>query len=109
MILARRSLYLDSQHLESWQQIQALESNKEDVRPPSPEMRFSKPTFLHPLKNFDQIVEGQSVRLETRINPVGDPTLKIQWLHNGKPISQGLQIVKPNRNIDNKVTCHFRK
>src|SRR5205814_3122007 len=86
--LAKRSLYLDSQHVQSWQRIQEMES-KQVERPPSPEMKFTKPNFTQPLQNFDNLGEGSSVRLQCRLEPVGDPTMRIQWLRNGQPIPQG--------------------
>lgn len=88
-ILARRSLYLDSQHLESWTKIQEIE-NREVVRPPSPEMKFPKPNFTQALSNFDNVGEGEQIRLECKLEPPGDPTMKIYWLLNGKPIPQGI-------------------
>lgn len=85
--LALRSLYLDTQHEQSWSRIQEIE-NREVQRAASPEMKFPKPSFIQPLQNFE-LKEGEAVRLETRVQPVGDPSLKVQWLFNGQPISQG--------------------
>ena len=74
--------------MESWQKIQELEAPGEG-RPPSPEMKFPKPTFTQPLQNAENLSEAQSIRLECRLEPVGDPTLKVMWLRNGQPIPQG--------------------
>ncbi len=45
---------------------------------------------IQALENVDNLNEGDSVRLEARVQPVGDPTLKVHWLKNNQPISQGL-------------------
>ena len=36
-----------------------------------------------------EIKEGQRVHFECRLIPVGDPKLKVDWFHNGKPVKQG--------------------
>jgi titin len=46
------------------------------------------PVFTSTLKSVE-LKEGQKAHFECRIIPVSDPTLKIQWLLNGKPIKQG--------------------
>lgn len=39
--------------------------------------------FLQSLTNLS---EGQLAHLEAQVEPVGDPNLKIEWFHNGKPV-----------------------
>ncbi|VDK45179.1 unnamed protein product [Anisakis simplex] len=94
----RRNIYLDTQHVESWAQIQELE-NREEVRPPTPDQVFPPPTFTEPLQNVEGLVEGESVRLECRLQPVNDPTLKVYWTVNGQPIPEGSRFM-PARNFD---------
>lgn len=38
---------------------------------------------------MDGIVDGQSARLECRLQPVNDPTLKVYWTKNGLPLPEG--------------------
>lgn len=47
--VAKRSIYLDTYHEESWAQIQEMESRVAE-RPPSPEMKFPPPTFTQTLQ-----------------------------------------------------------
>ncbi|VDK66159.1 unnamed protein product, partial [Onchocerca ochengi] len=94
----RRNIYLDTQHAESWAKIQEIE-NYEPPREPSPELSFPPPTFTVPLQNFDGIFDGESVRLECRLQPVNDPTLKVYWTKNGLPLPQGSRFM-PARNLD---------
>ncbi len=46
------------------------------------------PVFTTPMKSIE-IKEGQRAHFEARIIPVSDPTMRIEWLHNGQPIKQG--------------------
>lgn len=46
---ARRNVYLDTHHEESWQKIQDME-NRVVPREPSPELTFPPPTFTVPLQ-----------------------------------------------------------
>ncbi|CAG9532190.1 unnamed protein product [Cercopithifilaria johnstoni] len=94
----RRNIYLDTQHAESWAKIQEIE-NYQPPREPSPELTFPPPTFTVPLQNFDGIVDGESVRLECRLQPVNDPTLKVYWTKNGLPLPEGSRFM-PARNLD---------
>lgn len=48
----------------------------------------TKPIFMKPLKNH-QTIELSNVHFETRLQPVGDPTMKVEWFCNGKPIPVG--------------------
>ena len=47
------------------------------------------PVFTGSLKSIE-VKEGQRAHFECRIIPVSDPTLKVEWLHNGAPIKQGV-------------------
>nr|CAD2187171.1 unnamed protein product [Meloidogyne enterolobii] len=95
---SKRNLYLDSQHEQSWAKIQEME-NFQPVKEPSPELHFSSPSFIVPLQNFEDLVEGDAVRLECRLQPVNDPTLKVFWTCNGQPLPEGNRFM-PARNLD---------
>ncbi|MFH4979231.1 hypothetical protein AB6A40_005940, partial [Gnathostoma spinigerum] len=94
----RRNIYLDTQHPDSWSQIQEIE-NREVIREPTPEMTFPPPTFTEQLKNEDQLVEGEATRLECKLEPAGDPTLKVYWTRNNQPLPEGSRFM-PARNFD---------
>ena len=36
-----------------------------------------------------EVKEGQRAHFECKIIPVSDPTLKVEWFHNGQPLKQG--------------------
>lgn len=44
------------------------------------------PKFTHPLRDID-IVEGTRAHFEAKVIPIGDPTMTIEWFHNGKPLA----------------------
>lgn len=46
------------------------------------------PQFTRPLHNMET-VEGTNVHLECRLQPVGDPTMRVDWFVNGRPVPTG--------------------
>jgi titin len=95
---AKRNLYLDSHHEESWQKIQEME-NYVAPKEPSPDMNFPPPQFTEPLTDHEELIEGDSVRLECKLVPVNDPTLKVYWTRDGAPLPQASRFM-PARNLD---------
>ena len=49
----------------------------------------SKPVFVTTLQDPQPVVEGQNIHLEARLEPIGDPTIKVEWLCNGRPLTIG--------------------
>lgn len=47
---------------------------------------YPPPQFIVPLKDVVQN-EGGKVHMEARIEPVGDPTMYIEWFLNGRSLS----------------------
>ena len=102
---AKGALFLDPQHHESWMRIQEMENRRtmRDVTPglfltsllaktlsfPSTEQRYPPPTFTQPLENADNLSEGDAVRLQCRLEPANDPTMRVVWLRNDEPLAQG--------------------
>lgn len=50
------------------------------------------PRFTVELKDNVDIQEGGPVHFDCRVEPVGDPTLKIEWFHNGRPFATGSRV-----------------
>lgn len=44
---------------------------------------YPPPQFVVPLRDVQQ-VEGGKIHFEGRIEPVGDPTMRVEWLLNGQ-------------------------
>ena len=69
-----------------FQQLEARSSVKTEV---IQEQETSQaPVFTSSMKSIE-VKEGQRAHFECRIIPVSDPTLKVEWMHNGKPLKQG--------------------
>ena len=41
------------------------------------------------LNKVGEVVEGQSVHLDARLEPKNDPKLRLEWELNGKPLTTG--------------------
>lgn len=53
------------------------------------ELSKSKPVFVQPLSDLHPIHEGKNIHLECRLEPMGDPTMRVEWFHNGRPVTVG--------------------
>ncbi|ULT87824.1 hypothetical protein L3Y34_007185 [Caenorhabditis briggsae] len=95
---SRRNIYLDTHHESSWVKIQEIE-NRVDEREPTPELTFQPPTFTENLADKDDAQEGQAIRLECRLIPVNDPTMRVTWTRNGDPLPEASRFM-PARNFD---------
>lgn len=61
--------------------------------PPGEEDRvYPPPQFIIPLRDAIQY-EGGKVHFEARIEPVGDPTMCVEWFLNGKPLAASKYIL----------------
>ena len=69
-------------------QFQSLEHKTQMKQEIMEEHSTQAPVFTSSMKGVE-LKEGQKAHFECRIIPVSDPTLKIQWLHNGVPVKQG--------------------
>lgn len=72
-------MYLETNHEQSYKQIVDLE-NRQVVKEPSPELVFEPPTFIKPLDDAEQLIEGDELRLVTRLQPIADPTMRVSLL-----------------------------
>lgn len=53
------------------------------------EISKSKPIFVQPLSDPQPVGEGKNIHLECRLEPLGDPTMRVEWFHNGRPVTIG--------------------
>lgn len=81
----------DTTHQASWQKIKELESPK-PLAPAAPELQFPPPSFSGHLDNIE-VKEGEQVHFECLVDPAKDPTLKIEWFLNGKPVTTGILLI----------------
>ena len=71
--------------MSQFQQLEARQSVKSEI---VEEQTTQAPVFTSSMKSIE-VKEGQRAHFECRIIPVSDPTLKVEWMHNGKPLKQG--------------------
>lgn len=89
-ITGSSSLLLETQHPEGLQKIQYLEDASRYRKDITEDVKVtSGPVFITPLSGPTKLVEGNSSHLECRIEPYPDPTMKIEWFFNGKPLPSG--------------------
>lgn len=94
-VIPRDNIIMESQRPEGLDKIRELESQQPWKKPEiqEPQTR-QRPVFTQPLQNIDAIPEGQTAHFECRLIPVGDPTLKVEWFRNEKPIETSSRITR---------------
>ena len=86
-VAGKGSLDTSSQRPEGLDKIKELESR--GPRSKSDEIQtFQKPVFTTALQNV-VMSENQSTRLAARLIPVGDPSLKVEWMKDGNILETG--------------------
>lgn len=89
----RPSIEQSSQHPDSLQYIQQLEDYSKYQRQESLEERTNqKPHFIRPLQDLGELQEGRNAHFEAQLTPVSDPTMKVEWYKDGRPITASSRI-----------------
>ncbi|XP_018397088.1 PREDICTED: titin [Cyphomyrmex costatus] len=92
-VISKNDVIYDSQHPNGLQKIQSLEDSSRYSRQVQEETQITQaPRFLGNLKGTNKIVEGQRAHFEARVEPQSDLSMKIEWYHNGKPITAANRI-----------------
>lgn len=85
----RAGIIRDTQHEGALEKIHYLENDSRYRRKTDDEQFVAeKPQFGRPLRNA-MVEEGKPVHLEATLTPVNDPTMRVEWYCNGRPIQQG--------------------
>lgn len=89
-VRTRPEIERTSQHPESLDNLRYLEEQSRYQRPQIEEdLPGVPPVFIKPLNNLDDLVENGFAHFEAQITPVSDPTMRIEWYFNGRPLSAG--------------------
>merc|ERR1712020_259754 len=75
-----------------WSSIQQMETKKESVSMTMQQEVTIAPKFVSQLKGTNVILEGQRAHFECRLEPQNDPSLKVEWVHNGRPLAASSRI-----------------
>lgn len=85
---ARATIEQASQHPDSLQYIQQLEDYSKYQRQESvEEISPQRPAFIRPLQDLGELQEGRNAHFEAQLTPVSDPTMKVEWYKDGRPIT----------------------
>lgn len=88
-VISRSTIDTSTMNESALEQIEYLEDDSRYKRRVEEEVTTRRPpVFVRPLKNI-QTIELSNVHLECRLENVSDDTLKIEWFHNGKPVTVG--------------------
>ena len=47
------------------------------------------PVFVHKPRSLNNLIEGQNAHFEAKVTPITDPSLRIEWYKDGRPITVG--------------------
>lgn len=50
------------------------------------------PRFVEEMKDNLDVQEGDAIHFDCRVEPVGDPTMRIEWFHNGRSLATGSRV-----------------
>lgn len=54
------------------------------------------PRFTNEIEDNLDVQEGGPLHFDCRVEPVGDPTMRIEWFHNGRPLATGSRVHQLN-------------
>ena len=63
-----------------------VEHSHQQIKGPEEEKPTEPPKFSHPLRDIE-IIEGTRAHFEAKLTPLGDATMKVEWLIDGKPLA----------------------
>lgn len=53
------------------------------------ESKLQAPRYITHIQSLENLIEGDSAHFECKLLPVDDPQLKVEWYHNGEPLTSG--------------------
>lgn len=87
-IIGKDEIDKSSQYPDSLKYIEKLEDYSKYQRSDSyEEVQPLPPTFVRSLHDMGDLQEGRNAHFEAQLNPVSDPTMKVEWYKDGKPIT----------------------
>ena len=69
-----------------------MESRRRVAKLEVEEHQITSPKFVTALQGVTTLEEGQTAHFEAKIEPLHDPSLKIEFFHNGKALQQASRI-----------------
>merc|ERR1719264_1504244 len=78
-----------SMHSKAVQETARFETKKEIKQEFEEIVSHGPPVFKTTLQNPQPVSEGQNIHLEARLEPIGDPSMRVEWFFNGRPLTIG--------------------
>ena len=93
LIYCQPTSNLDTRSLNeiSMESIRRLEKRQQQRFEQEPRIT-ERPKFLQPLKSSYDCIENERVHFETRLIPIGDETMIVEWYQNGQPLQSSSRI-----------------
>jgi hypothetical protein len=99
MVQSKASLDLEAINESAIEKIRLLEDISRFARREEEDYIVNQaPRFTTKLHGPAQLVEQQSAHYECRIEPYPDPSMRVEWFHNGQPLTTGHRF---------RTTCDF--
>lgn len=73
-------------YIEQVEQLEAYQTQQHVRTKQEPPESTAPPVFKSPIKDQLNIREGGFAHFEARLEPIGDSTLKVEWLKDGRPV-----------------------
>lgn len=88
LLAERVGIERSSQYPESLPYIDQLEDYSKYNRTDSvDETTPQRPAFVRPLHDVGEVNEGRNAHFEAQLTPVSDPTMRVEWYKDDKPIT----------------------
>ena len=78
-----------SMHSKTVQETARFETKQEIKQEFEEIVSHGPPVFKTTLQNPQPVSEGQNIHLEARLEPIGDPSMRVEWFFNGRPLTIG--------------------
>ena len=76
-------------HSKTMQETAKFEA-KQEIRQEFEEVAaHGPPVFKTTLVSPEPVTDGKNIHLEARLEPIGDPSMKVEWFFNGRPLTIG--------------------
>ena len=82
--------------LDNINKVDGVSMNLQPLNEPEEDSKFEKPIFTTSLPEQVSLQPNTSLHLECNVEPKEDPNLKINWFHNGEPMSDATRIMAKN-------------
>lgn len=73
-------------YIEQVEQLEAYHTQQQHRSVMEPPESTAPPVFRSPIKDQLNIREGGFAHFEARLEPIGDSTLRVEWLKDGRPV-----------------------